>query len=80
MKSTKTRKKWLSLETSMEDELTEYWGGDWGCDSEVGTLKAVLLRRPGKLIWYITSGVYRERCRSNVRILAASILYSFKAK
>jgi len=50
MKPTKTRKEWLSLETSMEDELKKYWGGDWGCDSEVGTLKAVLLRRPGKEI------------------------------
>lgn len=76
MKPTKTRKEWLSLETSMEEELTEYWG----CDSEVGTLKAVLLRRPGKLIWYITFEVYRERCRSSVRILDVSILYSFKAK
>jgi len=80
MEPTKTRKEWLSLETSLEDELAEYWGGDWGCDSEVGTLKAVLLRRPGKLIWYITFEVYRERCRSSVRILNVSILYSFKAK
>jgi len=50
MKPKKIRKEWLALETSMEDELAEYWGGDWGCDSEVGTLKAVLLRRPGKEI------------------------------
>lgn len=34
----------------MREELTSLWGGDWGCDSEVGTLKAVLLRRPGKEI------------------------------
>jgi N-dimethylarginine dimethylaminohydrolase len=50
MKPNKTRKEWQALETSMEDELSEYWGGDWGCDSEVGTLKAVLLRCPGKEI------------------------------
>ncbi len=50
MERTKTKKEWLALETSMEKELPEYWGGDWGCDSEVGTLKAVLLRRPGKEI------------------------------
>lgn len=31
----------------MREELTAYWGGDWGCDSEVGTLRAVLLRKPG---------------------------------
>ncbi len=50
MKPIKTKKEWLALESAMEDELPEYWGGDWGCDSEVGTLKAVLLRRPGKEI------------------------------
>ncbi len=50
MQPTKTKKEWLALETSMEKELTEYWGGDWGCDSEVGALKTVLLRRPGKEI------------------------------
>jgi N-dimethylarginine dimethylaminohydrolase len=31
----------------MRKELTTYWGGDWGCDSEVGTLRDVLLRKPG---------------------------------
>jgi len=50
MEPTKTKKEWQALETSMEDDLTEYWGGDWGCDSEVGMLRAVLLRRPGKEI------------------------------
>ena len=69
MEPTKTRKELLSLEASMEDELTEYWG----CDSEMGTLKTALLRRPGKLIWYITLKVYRERYRSSVRILGVSI-------
>lgn len=41
----KTSKKWLALETNMRDELSTYWGGDWGCDSEVGTLKAVQMYR-----------------------------------
>jgi N-dimethylarginine dimethylaminohydrolase len=50
MKPIKTKKEWLSLETSTEEEFPEYWGGDWGCDSEVGKLRAVLLRRPGKEI------------------------------
>ena len=36
MRPKETRKEWLALETSMEDEITEYWGGDWGYDSEVG--------------------------------------------
>lgn len=47
MKPIKTLKKWLALETPMRKELTTYWGGDWGCDSEVGTLRDVLLRKPG---------------------------------
>lgn len=31
---------------SFRDDLPKYWG-DWGCTSEVGRLRAVLLRRPG---------------------------------
>ncbi len=50
MEPTKTKKEWLSLETSIVEDFAEYWGGDWGCDSEVGKLRAVLLRRPGKEI------------------------------
>ncbi len=37
----------------MREELITYWGGDWGCDSEVGTLRAVLLRRPGPEIEHV---------------------------
>ena len=40
---------WFPKESSFEDDITEYWG-DWGVCSEVDTLKAVLLRRPGKEI------------------------------
>ncbi len=50
MKTTRTKKEWLSLDTSFEEEIADYWGGDWGCDSEVGKLRSVLLRRPGKEI------------------------------
>jgi len=50
MDPVETRNEWLALETHMRDELSTYWGGDWGCDSEVGTLRAVLLRRPGREI------------------------------
>jgi N-dimethylarginine dimethylaminohydrolase len=50
MEPTKTKKEWLALETSIEEDFLEYWGGGWGCDSEVGRLRAVLLRRPGKEI------------------------------
>jgi N-dimethylarginine dimethylaminohydrolase len=50
MEPIKTKKEWLSLETSIAEDFAEYWGGDWGCDSEVGKLRAVLMRRPGKEI------------------------------
>lgn len=42
-----TRDDWLAHESSIKEDLPEYWGGEWGCDSEVGTLRSVLLRRPG---------------------------------
>jgi N-dimethylarginine dimethylaminohydrolase len=60
MESIKTKKEWLALETSIAEDFAEYWGGDWGCDSEVGKLQAVLLRRPGKEIEGITDP---EECR-----------------
>ena len=41
--------RWFPKETSFEEDINEYWG-DWGVSSEVDTLKAVLLRRPGKEI------------------------------
>jgi len=54
MKPTKTRANRLAQENSLEEDLVEYWGGDFGCDSEVGKLKAVLLRRPGAEIEGLT--------------------------
>jgi N-dimethylarginine dimethylaminohydrolase len=60
MEPTKTKKEWLALETSIQEDLSEYWGGDWGCDSEVGRLRSVLLRRPGKEIEGIKDP---EECR-----------------
>ena len=41
--------RWFPKETTFENDMTEYWG-DWGVASEVTTLKAVLMRRPGKEI------------------------------
>ena len=39
--------RWFPKETSFAEDMQEYWG-DWGVSSEVETLRAVLLRRPGK--------------------------------
>lgn len=41
--------RWFPKETTFEDDMQTYWG-DWGVSSEVDTLRAVLLRRPGKEI------------------------------
>lgn len=38
--------KWSERTTSMRDDMPLWWG-DWGSSSECGTLRAVLLRRPG---------------------------------
>ncbi|MBA3416202.1 MAG: amidinotransferase, partial [Chloroflexia bacterium] len=37
---------WLPRTSPMREEMACYWG-DWGVSSECGTLRAVLLRRPG---------------------------------
>ena len=41
--------RWFPKESTFEEDMTEYWG-DFGVCSEVDTLRAVLLRRPGKEI------------------------------
>ncbi len=38
--------RWFADETRFADDVDKYWG-DWGVDSEVGQLGAVLMRRPG---------------------------------
>ena len=38
---------WFPLETDICQDMIPYWGGDWGCCSEVSKLRAVLLYRPG---------------------------------
>ena len=51
--------RWFPKESYFEDDITEYWG-DWGVSSEVDTLKAVLLRRPGKEIENFSSKYAHE--------------------
>ena len=45
--------KWSPRNATMRDEMAEVWGG-WGSGSECGTLRAVLLRRPGAELDEIT--------------------------
>jgi N-dimethylarginine dimethylaminohydrolase len=47
MKYDEQVEKWFALETPFDSEIDRYWGGDWGVSSEVGRLKAALMRRPG---------------------------------
>ena len=39
--------RWFRKETGFTEDLPLYWG-DWGVSSEVDTLRAVLMRRPGR--------------------------------
>jgi N-dimethylarginine dimethylaminohydrolase len=39
--------RWFPLNTTIEEDMVPFWGGDWGCSSEVNRLRAVLLYRPG---------------------------------
>ncbi|MDL2273261.1 hypothetical protein LJC34_01735 [Oscillospiraceae bacterium OttesenSCG-928-G22] len=41
--------RWFPKESTFEEDMPELWG-DWGVSSEVETLRAVLMRRPGKEI------------------------------
>lgn len=41
--------RWFPKESTIIDDMEALWG-DWGVSSEVDTLKAVLMRRPGKEI------------------------------
>lgn len=51
--------RWFPSEKTFSDEISELWG-NWYCDSEVGRLRSVLLRRPGKEIENITDHNYSE--------------------
>jgi arginine deiminase len=44
---------WFADEGLFSDQIKTYWG-DWGCASEVGALRAVMLRRPGQEIEHVT--------------------------
>ena len=41
--------RWFAKESTIIEDMPTLWG-DWGVSSEVDTLKAVIMRRPGKEI------------------------------
>jgi N-dimethylarginine dimethylaminohydrolase len=45
---------WPALETTLAEDMPRFWGGPWGCGSECGPLRAVLMRRPGPEIENMT--------------------------
>lgn len=51
--------RWFPSEVHFGAEIKELWG-DWYCDSEVGTLRAVLMHRPGPEIEGITAENYPQ--------------------
>ena len=50
---TEAGEQWFADEGEFAQQMQSYWG-DWGCASEVGPLRAVMLRRPGAEIEYVT--------------------------
>lgn len=51
--------RWFPSETKFSDEMKNLWG-NWYCDSEIGKLRDVLLRRPGKEIEIVNESNYSE--------------------
>lgn len=51
--------RWFPSEKTFSDEMKDLWG-DWYCDSEVGTLRTVLIHRIGKEVEGIDDTNYHE--------------------
>ncbi|PLS17330.1 amidinotransferase [Bacillus sp. M6-12] len=49
--------RWFPSEISFSKEIQDVWG-NWYCDSEVGKLRAVLMRRPGEEIEQVKDSNY----------------------
>ena len=53
--------RWFPEETNITEDMTKYWGGDFGVSSECNKLRAVLLHRPGKEVDNFDANVVRFR-------------------
>ncbi|RXT07786.1 dimethylarginine dimethylaminohydrolase family protein [Ammoniphilus sp. CFH 90114] len=51
--------RWFPTENRFSEEMRQLWG-PWYCDSEVGKLRGVLLRRPGKEIERVNEENYAQ--------------------
>lgn len=54
-----TGERWFPSEVKFSEEIGKIWG-EWYCDSEVGKLKAVLMRRPGKEIDIVNESNFNQ--------------------
>lgn len=63
--------RWFPAETRFSDEMENLWG-KWYCDSEVGKLRDVLIRRPGKEIEIVNNENYQDyRWKAPMNVEAA---------
>ena len=63
--------RWFPSDRTFSEDMGDLWG-DWYCDSEVGTLRAVLMHRPGPEIERMTDAeVYRFRSLMDFRTAVA---------
>lgn len=51
--------RWFPSEKVFSEDMPELWG-NWYCDSEVGTLRSVLMRRPGQEIEIVNESNFSE--------------------
>ncbi|UOQ91879.1 arginine deiminase family protein [Halobacillus shinanisalinarum] len=60
MKEVKVQgERWFPSTTPFSEEMKELWG-DWYCDSEIGKLRDVIMRKPGKEIKFITENNFGD--------------------
>jgi N-dimethylarginine dimethylaminohydrolase len=55
-----------AAEPPFHDELTTVWGAEWGASDEVGTLRRVLVRRPGDELAAVRADAWDEEAQALV--------------
>ena len=68
--------RWFPEETNITEDMTKYWGGDFGVSSECNKLRAVLLHRPGKEVDNFDANVVRFRAPSILKSSESSMMCS----
>jgi N-dimethylarginine dimethylaminohydrolase len=55
-----------AAEPPFHDELTRYWGAEWGAADEVGPLRKVLVRDPGDSLGVVRADAWNEEAQALV--------------